>query len=46
MKEELNKLKDRLQVERQKIASRLKQIDDDLASIERVFSLVDKQASS
>ena len=43
MKEELNKLKDRLQVERQKIASRLKQIDDDLASIERVFSLVDKQ---
>lgn len=43
MKEELKELKDRLQVERQEIANRLKQIDDDLASIERVYSLVDKR---
>ncbi|MCK4822002.1 hypothetical protein KA005_39935 [bacterium] len=43
MKQELTELKERLQVERQAIASRLKQIDDDLASIERVFNLVDRQ---
>lgn len=43
MKSELTELRDRLQQERQEIATRLKEIDGDLASIERVFSLVQKQ---
>ena len=46
MRDQLLQMRDRLQEERQELARRLKEIDDNLASVEKVISLVASQGAT